>query len=355
MCSGLSGGLFMRFTLIGIGFLIFSYAYAVIDESQIDPLLIKEEIQTNCPADPTFGGTCNLVDTQVLEGQECREIKGVRFCRDWWKKALKFSCNGNLSFDTFLSTLEGYQYCEYEKRCLQWQDVQKNGGIVSCRVYYDRNKPGCNDNPLRAECISDDCGELFDKCRLLNYTSYSDIKDKANLETTYYCDPVSGMCGYQDVPSTSGVQVGIYTFECPSDIRKVCVSEEIVKKFGQSETDTGSTSVQIALLSERIAELTEHLQTFKKDHASRLGLLKLVGQRRRLMRYLKRTKRDEYTQLIEALKEDGTIQGGMIPKIDCALDAVEAGSKSSCIIDGRVEHAVLLELLTDNGIGTLIS
>jgi len=60
-------------------------------------------------------------------------------------------------------------------------------------------------------------------------------------------------------------------------------------------------------------------------------------------------------QHIEALKEDGTIQGGMIPKIDCALDAVEAGSKSSCIIDGRVEHAVLLELLTDNGIGTLIS
>lgn len=60
-------------------------------------------------------------------------------------------------------------------------------------------------------------------------------------------------------------------------------------------------------------------------------------------------------QRIEALKKDGTIQGGMIPKIDCALDAVESGSGSSCIIDGRVEHAVLLELLTDNGIGTLIS
>ncbi len=77
--------------------------------------------------------------------------------------------------------------------------------------------------------------------------------------------------------------------------------QEIVKKFGQSETDTGSTAVQIALLSARITELTEHLQTFKKDHASRLGLLKLVGQRRRLMRYLKRTKREEYAQLIEAL------------------------------------------------------
>ncbi|MCK5917037.1 MAG: acetylglutamate kinase [Cocleimonas sp.] len=60
-------------------------------------------------------------------------------------------------------------------------------------------------------------------------------------------------------------------------------------------------------------------------------------------------------QRIEALKRDGTIQGGMIPKIECALEAVEAGSQSSCIIDGRVEHAVLLELLTDTGVGTLIS
>ena len=77
--------------------------------------------------------------------------------------------------------------------------------------------------------------------------------------------------------------------------------QEIVKQFGQSETDTGSTSVQIALLSERIAELTDHLKEFKKDHASRLGLLKLVGQRRRLMRYLKRSNRTEYAKLIEAL------------------------------------------------------
>ncbi len=57
---------------------------------------------------------------------------------------------------------------------------------------------------------------------------------------------------------------------------------------------------------------------------------------------------------IKALKEDGTIQGGMIPKIQCALDTVNAGTKSACIIDGRVPHAVLLELLTDEGMGTLI-
>ncbi|UFS62057.1 30S ribosomal protein S15 [Sulfurimonas sp. HSL-3221] len=77
--------------------------------------------------------------------------------------------------------------------------------------------------------------------------------------------------------------------------------QEIVKKFGRNENDTGSSEVQIALLSTRIAELTEHLKTFKKDHASRLGLLKLVGQRRRLMRYFKRTNRVAYDKLVADL------------------------------------------------------
>lgn len=57
---------------------------------------------------------------------------------------------------------------------------------------------------------------------------------------------------------------------------------------------------------------------------------------------------------VQKLTNDGTIQGGMLPKIQCALEAVEAGTESACIIDGRVPHAVLLELLTDEGIGTLI-
>ena len=77
--------------------------------------------------------------------------------------------------------------------------------------------------------------------------------------------------------------------------------QEIVKQFGRNENDTGSSEVQIALLSVRIAELTEHLKTFKKDHASRLGLLKLVGQRRRLMRYFKRTNRAAYDKLVADL------------------------------------------------------
>ncbi len=77
--------------------------------------------------------------------------------------------------------------------------------------------------------------------------------------------------------------------------------QEIIAKYGRSENDTGSTEVQVALLTERILYLTEHLKTNKKDHSSRLGLLKLVGQRRRLMRYLRRTDFGRYTAIKEAL------------------------------------------------------
>ena len=63
----------------------------------------------------------------------------------------------------------------------------------------------------------------------------------------------------------------------------------IIAKYARGENDTGSTEVQVALITERIIYLTEHLKINKKDHSSRLGLLKLVGQRRRLMRYLKNT------------------------------------------------------------------
>ncbi|MCF6244015.1 MAG: 30S ribosomal protein S15 [Sulfurovum sp.] len=63
---------------------------------------------------------------------------------------------------------------------------------------------------------------------------------------------------------------------------------DIIAKYARGENDTGSTEVQVALITERITYLTNHLKTNKKDHSSRLGLLKLVGQRRRLMRYLKK-------------------------------------------------------------------
>jgi len=77
--------------------------------------------------------------------------------------------------------------------------------------------------------------------------------------------------------------------------------KEIIAKYGRTENDTGSTEVQIALITERITCLTDHLKTNKKDHSSRLGLLKLVGQRRRLMRYLKNTDFSRYNAIKEAL------------------------------------------------------
>jgi small subunit ribosomal protein S15 len=76
---------------------------------------------------------------------------------------------------------------------------------------------------------------------------------------------------------------------------------EIVAQYGRNENDTGSSEVQIALLTERIKDLTEHLKVYTKDHASRLGLLKLVGQRRRLMKYFKKTQKDAYLKLISDL------------------------------------------------------
>jgi len=78
--------------------------------------------------------------------------------------------------------------------------------------------------------------------------------------------------------------------------------EEITKKFQLHEKDTGSADVQIAILTERIAELTEHLKMAPKDHSSRLALLKLVGQRRKLLDYLNSTDTKRYQSLIQKLK-----------------------------------------------------
>jgi len=76
---------------------------------------------------------------------------------------------------------------------------------------------------------------------------------------------------------------------------------EIVERFGKSSEDTGTTEVQVALLTERINGLTEHLREHSKDHHSRRGLLMLVGQRRRLLNYLRRRDLDRYRTLIGEL------------------------------------------------------
>ena len=77
--------------------------------------------------------------------------------------------------------------------------------------------------------------------------------------------------------------------------------QEIIAKYGRTPNDTGSSEVQIALLTERITLLTDHLKSHKKDHHSRRGLLKMVGQRRGLLDYLKKTDLEGYRALIEKL------------------------------------------------------
>jgi small subunit ribosomal protein S15 len=76
---------------------------------------------------------------------------------------------------------------------------------------------------------------------------------------------------------------------------------ELIGRHGRSEGDTGSVEVQVALLTERINDLTEHLRTHRKDHHSRRGLLMLVGKRRRLLRYLERSDVERYRALVAEL------------------------------------------------------
>ena len=75
----------------------------------------------------------------------------------------------------------------------------------------------------------------------------------------------------------------------------------VVARFGKSEKDTGASDVQVALLTERINQLTEHCKTFKKDKSSQRGLLMLVGQRRRMLKYIQRTNLEGYRALIQQL------------------------------------------------------
>ena len=77
--------------------------------------------------------------------------------------------------------------------------------------------------------------------------------------------------------------------------------QELIKEFAVKKDDTGSPEVQVAILTERITNLTEHLKTHKKDFHSRRGLLMMVGQRRRLLDYVKRKKVERYEELIKRL------------------------------------------------------
>ena len=78
-------------------------------------------------------------------------------------------------------------------------------------------------------------------------------------------------------------------------------TSELVSEYGAHDTDTGSPEVQVALLTERIKHMTEHLKIHKHDHHSRRGLLKMVGKRRRLLKYLRNQDVDRYRRLIASL------------------------------------------------------
>ena len=81
--------------------------------------------------------------------------------------------------------------------------------------------------------------------------------------------------------------------------------EKIIKKFGKNKKDTGSSEVQVAILSHRISELTEHVKTHKKDKHTRRGLVQLVSQRKKLLKYLVRSDADSYLKLIKELSIRG--------------------------------------------------
>jgi len=84
-------------------------------------------------------------------------------------------------------------------------------------------------------------------------------------------------------------------------LTRMKTKQEIINEYGKSDSDTGSAEVQVALLSNRIDHLTEHLKTHKKDHHTRRGLLMLVGKRRRLLQYLQNQDVQRYRDIIEKL------------------------------------------------------
>lgn len=84
--------------------------------------------------------------------------------------------------------------------------------------------------------------------------------------------------------------------------------QELIKKFGKNENDSGSAPVQVAIMSDRIAELTDHMKSHPKDFHTRRGLLMLVGKRRRLLSYIKNKDIEAYRKLIEELKIRDNIQ-----------------------------------------------
>jgi len=113
--------------------------------------------------------------------------------------------------------------------------------------------------------------------------------------------------------------------------------QQIISKFKTHATDTGSAEVQIAILTEEIKDLTKHLQQHKHDHSSRRGLLKKVGERRRLIRYLEVDNSESYKKIIDALKLKPTNRLQREEEIKKILDAEIAGEEVVPEVAAKVE------------------
>src|SRR5215470_14829580 len=111
-------------------------------------------------------------------------------------------------------------------------------------------------------------------------------------------------------------------------------TREIRQTYQRHGTDTGSPEVQTALLTDRINYLNEHFKTHPKDHHSRRGLLKMVGQRRRLLNYLKNSDQKRYTQLIQSLELRGSFTqlGKALAHLLSALNSQEGYYDTSCFL-----------------------
>ncbi|RUM49970.1 MAG: hypothetical protein DSY47_02685 [Hydrogenothermus sp.] len=217
-------------------------AYSL-DKLALSPTATEECNRRLCPSPPIVKGNpegftydkkaetwisrdlnvCNRYsnyNSVILVKNKCAVVKEQAVCEDWWKKVYSYECAGE---DTsFLNPFLGQSYCRVITRCKTWEDVSLNGGRVSCRVYLDKNRPNCDADPNKPECVADDCGDLGKRCTLVEYVSYGDLPDKANGTVDIYCDPISGVCGYKSVSTPSGVNLGVYVYECPNDVRKIC-------------------------------------------------------------------------------------------------------------------------------------